>query len=235
MRNIPKSAAAFIITIVICGFATFAYAARHFQSNDTTRFLVLLGVALLAGWLKMKLPGISGNMSVNLPFIILGVSELGLLQTLFVACGSTLVQSLKKPTKDIRWVQVAFNFFNMALSVGLANYVVQHALHQSSFLAAALRVAVASGILFLANTIPVSAIISLTEAGKLTKIWYGIFLWSFPYYLLSAGVASIFDSLNHRFQWQIPLLILPLMIAVYYSYKGYFAWRPHTAASAAAD
>ncbi|HLH07691.1 MAG TPA: hypothetical protein VKW78_10665 [Terriglobales bacterium] len=230
-----KSAAAFVIMIVMCGFVTFAYATIHFESSDTSRFLVLLGVALLAGWLKLKLPGITGNMSINLPFILLGVSELGLLQTLFVACGSTMVQSLKKPRREIEWVQVAFNFFNMALSVGLANYVVHHAIHQSSFLAAALRVSVASGILFLANTIPVSAIISLTEAGALTKIWYRIFLWSFPYYLLSAGVASIFDSLNHHFEWQAPLLVLPLMIAVYHCYKGYFAFSPRRMASVAAD
>ena len=233
MKRIPKPAAAFITAVVMCGLATFAYAVLHFESNDTARFAVLLMVALLAGWLKLRLPGLNGNMSVNLPFIILGVGELGLLQALIVACASTLVQSLKKPVREIQPVQVIFNFFNMALSVGLAHYFVQHSAHHSDILATGLRVIVAAVILFLANTVPVSAIISLTETETFTKVWYGISLCSFPYYVLSAGVASIFDSLNHHIAWQTPLLLLPLMGAVYHCYKGYFLSLPHKMASVA--
>ena len=220
-----KSAAAFITAIAMCGLVIFGYAVLHFHGNDTTRFLSLLVVALVAARLKLKLPGLTGNMSVNLPFIILGVVELGLLQTLIIACASTLVQSLKKPAGQIQWLQVGFNFFNMALSVGIAHYGFHHAMRESNAFAATLRIGLAAGILFLANTVSVSAIISLTEAAKMARVWYEIFLWSFPYYVLSAGVASAFSSLNHHFGLLIPLLVLPLMFGIYHCYKTYFGSR----------
>jgi hypothetical protein len=222
MIKIPKSAAVFITLIAMFGLGTLGYAVLHFQQNDSFRFISFLAVALLAARLKLKLPGLNGNMSVNLPFIILGVTELGLLQTVIIACASTLMQSVKKPVNQIQWIQVFFNFFNMSLSVGLAHFAFHHALWESSLMTAALRIGIAAGILFLANTVPVSAIISLTEVRKMAQVWYEIFLWSFPYYVLSAGVASIVTTLNRHIGWQIPLLVLPLMFGVYHCYRAYF-------------
>ncbi len=222
MIKFPKSAAAFIAFITLCGVMTFRYALLHFQGNDALRFVSLLAVALVAARLKLKLPGLNGNMSVNLPFIILGVIELGLLQTLVIACVSTLVQSWKKRPQ---WHQLACNFFNMALSVGVAYYTFHHAIHESRFFTAALRIGLCAVILFLANTVPVSAIIALTELKGLAVVWYEIFLWSFPYYVLSAGVASVFSTVDKHLGWEIPLLILPLMFGIYHSYRSYFRTR----------
>ncbi len=220
MIRFPKSAAAFITLIALCGLVTFGFALLQFQSNDTLRFVSLLAVALLAARLKLKLPGLTGNMSVNLPFIILGVIELGLLQTLVIACVSTVAQSWKK---RIQWVQVGFNFFNMALSVGIAHYTFHHIMQEPNLASAAARIAIAAGILFLANTVPVSAIISLTEFRAMPRVWYEIFLWSFPYYVLSAGVASAFSTMGRHLGWAIPILLLPLMFGVFHCYKAYFS------------
>ena len=102
MIKIPKPAAVFITLIAMFGLGTLGYAVLHFQQNDSFRFISFLAVALLAARLKLKLPGLNGNMSVNLPFIILGVTELGLLQTVIIACASTLMQSVKKPANQIQ-------------------------------------------------------------------------------------------------------------------------------------
>lgn len=234
MLKIPKSAAAFVTLITMCGLGMLGYAVLHFHSNDWVRLMSLLAVALLAARLKLKLPGLNGNMSVNLPFIILGVTELGLLQTLLIACASTTVQSLKKPRNQIRWIQVTFNFFNMALSVGLAHFAFNYAMPEVFIPGFALRIGLAAGILFLANTIPVSAIISLTELRKIPQVWYEIFLWSFPYYVLSGGVASLFHTLDRNVGWQIPLAMLPLMFGVYHCYRAYFGRSPKNLAAMAA-
>ncbi len=75
---------------------------------------------------------------------------------------------------------------------------------------------------FLAQTIPVATIISLTEGGKMLRLWSSIAHLSFPYYVLSAGITSVITAASHLFGWQIPLLVLPVMYANYRSYQLYF-------------
>ena len=43
-------------------------------------------------------------------------------------------------------------------------------------------------IYFLANTLPVSIIIALTENKSFRRIWSECYFWSFPYYLVGAAV-----------------------------------------------
>ena len=70
--------------VVVLGFAL-----SHFHSQDPLRFLCYLAVALLASGLKVQLPGIDGTMSVNFLFILLGVLELSLPETLLIGCTAT--------------------------------------------------------------------------------------------------------------------------------------------------
>ena len=65
------------------------YSLAHWQSQDLMRFACYLAVALLASGLKVQLPGIDGTMSVNFFFILLGVLELSLPETLVIGCTAT--------------------------------------------------------------------------------------------------------------------------------------------------
>ena len=221
MYKFPKAAAAFITLVVVSGSASIGYAALHGQNTEPVKFVSLLVVALVSARLKLKLPGLTGNMSVNLPFVLLGLIGLGLLQALVIACASTFVQSIKKPAEQIQWVQVLFNICNMALSVQLARIAVVQ-VQISSVRSVAVNTAVAGVALFLANTVPVAVVIALTEGGNVVHRWSEIFLWSFPYYVLGAGVTSIVSSFNQPHGWQVPLVMLPLMFGVYHCYRAYF-------------
>jgi hypothetical protein len=44
---------------------------------------------------------------------------------------------------------------------------------------------------FLANTAPVASIIGLTEGGNPFALWHKVFLWSFPNYVIGAGLTAI--------------------------------------------
>jgi hypothetical protein len=74
----------------------------------------------------------------------------------------------------------------------------------------------------LVNTIPVAAIIALTEREQLFGIWRRILQLTFPYFVLAAGVAGLAKLATHAFAWYIPLLILPLMFLVQRSFTLYF-------------
>ncbi|MBV9435232.1 MAG: hypothetical protein JOZ44_04230, partial [Acidobacteria bacterium] len=71
-----KSAQVFITLVILSGFAVLAQAVLHAQSADHVRFVSFLLVACLAARLKVKLPGLTGSMSVNLPFILVAVADM---------------------------------------------------------------------------------------------------------------------------------------------------------------
>ncbi len=74
---------------------------------------------------------------------------------------------------------------------------------------------------FLANTLPVSVIISLTESKSPRKVWAECYFWSFPYYLVGAAVVFFVEFINKHTGWQTTLMILPVIYWVYRSYRLY--------------
>jgi diguanylate cyclase (GGDEF)-like protein/putative nucleotidyltransferase with HDIG domain len=80
---------------------------------------------------------------------------------------------------------------------------------------------VAALVFFLANTLPVSIVISLTEGKSSSKVWKECYFWSFPYYLVGAAAVGLVGIVNQRAGWQTSLLVLPLIYWVYRSYRLY--------------
>ena len=60
--------------------------------RDLPRFLCYFLLALVSSGLKVSLPGVTGTMSVNFLFILMGVAELNLPQTLILGIGAATVQ-----------------------------------------------------------------------------------------------------------------------------------------------
>src|SRR3981081_1992157 len=93
-KPLPAGAKAFIGLVVFAGTATLLYGAIHQSSKNIAEFICYLGIAVLASRMKVNLPGITGTMSVNFLFVLLGVLELSFSETLILGCVSILVQSL---------------------------------------------------------------------------------------------------------------------------------------------
>src|SRR5580692_9072858 len=73
------------------------------------RFTGIFLVALFAARLRVSLPKLTGSMSVNLPFILLALSELSLAEALLITGVSTLVQCLWSDNNQQKPIKVAFN------------------------------------------------------------------------------------------------------------------------------
>ncbi len=191
------------------------------QAIDVPRFLAILAFVLVASRFKVTLPKVNGSMSVTLPFILVSLMQMSFLEALIVTCGSALMQSLGSGQKKPKPIQVLFNVSNLANAIGLAYFAIHQGLVASGLPASALVVAVAATVYFLANTVPVAVIISLTEGKNVFRIWREVFLWSFPYYVTSAGLAAMIGSLHHYLSWET-MLLLPVAYALYTSYRMYF-------------
>jgi len=86
-----------------------------------------------------------------------------------------------------------------------------------------LLLAAAAATYFIVNTAPVAIVIGLVEKKSALLTWSNVFLWTYPYYLASAGVASMVNGMSHIVGWQTPLLVVPVVYGVYCSYKKYFS------------
>ena len=210
---------AFIVVISLIGLATLGFGALHPASTDLLRFGAFLAVALVASRLKVRLPGMTGAMSVNMPFILIAATQLSLFESLIVACACALVQSLLATEKRPAAVQVWFNFCVMAISAGTAHTAFHAAFwgHMASNLPVLLTASACA--YFVANTLPVAVIITLTEGGSFLKTWWAICQWTFPYYVASAGLATIFVTAVVYVGWHVPAMLLPVMALIYSSYK----------------
>src|SRR6202047_1513780 len=203
------------------GMVVLCSALAHWQSADLARFLCYLAVAVLASSLKVQLPGIDGTMSVNFLFILLGVMELSLPETLVIGCTATLVQSVWHARNRLDPVKVLFNVFGMMANASAFCYLSCHWLDGRMGSNKPILLMVAALVFFLANTLPISVVIALTENKSSRRVWSECYFWSFPYYLVGAAAVGLVGIVNRRAGWQTSLLVLPVIYWVYRSSRLY--------------
>ena len=219
-RGMNAAPRAFIATVVVCGLSVLTYAAiLHGKSQNPVKFFCYLAIAIAASRLKVNLPSITGTMSVNFLFVLAGVLELSLPETMALGCAAVLVQCLgvDRPAP----VQVAFNVCSTALAIACTFFLYRYTLLHSTSGNPSTLLFLAACVYFLANTLPIAIIISLTEHRSLRKIWSECYFWSFPYYLVGAGVVGMMSWIHSFTDWQTSLLTLPVVYLIYRSYRLY--------------
>src|SRR5580698_4443594 len=218
-RDLDSSAKAFIGLVTVLGTAVLLYGAIHQSSKNIAEFICYLGIAVLASRLKVNLPGITGTMSVNFLFILLGILQLSVSETLILGCASILVQCLYPDRPSA--IQVTFNICASAVSTALAYGAYDISLSRGVVTSRALALGLAASIYFVANTGAIAAVVSFTEGKSLRKILVECYFWSFPYYLVGAGVAGAIGWFDDAFNWETSLLVLPVIYIIYRSYGLY--------------
>ena len=209
----------FIAVVVICGTAVLTYSVMHGMSLNPLKFFCYLVIALAASRLKVNLPGITGTMSVNFLFLLLGVLELSLSEAMALGCAAVVVQCFDRDRPAP--IQVAFNVCSTALAIAITFVAYHYSAFHRLINNPSTLLFLAATVYFVANTLPVAAVISLTERRSLRKIWSDCYFWSFPYYLVGAGVAGMMSWLHGFTDWQTSLLTLPVVYLIYRSYRLY--------------
>src|SRR6202163_296137 len=218
-RGLSAFAKLYISLVVMAGFATLLHAGIHQSSRNIAEFICYLGIAILASRLKVSLPGISGTLSVNFLFILIGVLELSFTETLILGAASMLAQCLY-PERP-RAIQVTFNVCAGSMSTALAYVVYHHRLANLLIPNRPILLGVAAPGYFIANAGSIADVISLTERRALIRILVDCYFWSFPYYLVAAGIAGAIAWINHKFNWETSLLLVPAVYLIYRSYRLY--------------
>lgn len=205
------------VTVIVKG-ALSIHPAHQFQ------FACLMLLGIITSRLKVKLPGLTGNMSMNLPFVFLAIVQLGLFEAAAIAFASTLIQSLPKYGLRLRPAQLLFNVSMMTTAAGLA-YLVFHELDGRDGISGSPALVLSAATYFFINTLPVATIICLTEGAKIVRTWSGIVHLSFPYYVAGIGITTILAGKSGYMAWALSIGALPVMIGIYRSYCTYFGRR----------
>ena len=223
MKDLSSTAKAFITLVVAAGAAVLMDALFHWKPANLTGFVVLLMLSVIASWLRVKMPGMTGTMSMNLPFILVAVAGLSTPEAMLIGCISTIVQSLPRAGNKLNFPRVLFNFSNMALAVSATRLLYTSDALTSTLKSHPLLLAVAAAGFFAVNSVPVAIIIALTEKKNALHAWTAMFQLSYPYFLASAAIAGVVLTISSQPVWQVPVLLLPLMLGVFYSYRRYFS------------
>jgi diguanylate cyclase (GGDEF)-like protein/putative nucleotidyltransferase with HDIG domain len=209
----------FIGLVILCGTAILLYGGIHQRSNNIAEFICYTGIAILASRLKVSLPGITGTLSVSFLFILIGVLELSFTETLTLGAVAMLAQCIYPDRPNA--IQVTFNVCAGAISTTLAYLVYHHPAARLVIDSNPILLGFAATAYFIANAGSIALVISLTEGRPLRSILMDCYLWSFPYYLVGAGVAGSIAWLNRVFNWETSLLLVPAVYVIYRSYRLY--------------
>lgn len=222
MTDIPNRAKMFIVAVMLIAGVVSVYAIGTRMPVESREFLVLLAMAVLAARLKLTLPGYESNMSMNLPFMLLAIAELSMPEAIAVGAASTFAQTLPRSGQSIKPAQAIFNICNMVNAIAIAS-VISGRVMPLAALNKPFLIASAALAFFLADTLPVAAIISMTSPTKLFfEGWSEMALMTFPYFVLSAGLACIVAMGVQIIGWVAAGATLGVMLGVYHCFKFYF-------------
>ncbi len=211
----------FIGLVIVAGWFELTRSLFAWRADDLAGFLVYFVIALLASGLKLRLPGVTGTISVCFFFVLIGIVSLNLPQVLLTGCASVAVQYFWHSAKKLRLVQFLFNTGSAAFAISTS----YHAFHSTWLRSLPLELAVMLAILactyFATTTILVAAVIALTEGKSIGSVWRASYLWALPYYLLGAATAGLFEIAQRRLGWQTSMLVIPATYLIYRSYRMY--------------
>ncbi len=217
----PMRAKIFVYVTAVIGAAALGLACFHWHSSDMLKFACYLLIALLASTMKVRLPGMESTMSVHFLFVLLGILELSLAETLVIGCTTAVVQSLWNTSKRPEVLKVIFNVFSLTANSICVTYFAYH--FSGRFLrdSMPLLLLVAACTFFVCDTVALSTVIALAEKRPLRSLWSETYFWTLPYNLAGAALVGIISFANRYVGWQNALLILPVMYGIYRSFQLY--------------
>ncbi len=221
MKPMSIPARIFIGLVLLTGLASLLQASTDDVTTSLEQFLCYLILALVSSGLKVTLPGVTGTMSVFFLFILLGVAELNMLQTMILGLSAALVQCFWGAKVRPKALQILFNLAAIATAIAVAFSAYHTPLSWAFGNSLPIMLMLAATAYFMANTLAVACVIALTERRALHKIWKECYFWSFPYYLLGATLVCLLSYINKSIGWQFSLLVLPVCYVLYRSYRLY--------------
>jgi len=221
VKNFPIFTRGFVALVTLIGLLATLHLLVPPSEDLSIRFLFYLVLALLSAGLKVKLPGVTGTMSVSFLFILIGLLELGLRDALVLGLGSALVQIYWHAKTRPALYQVLFNLAAISMAITVADVGFHSVLATALGGSLPVKLLLATVGYFVTNTFLVACAISLTEGRRVTAIWRECYFWALPYYLLNVPIVCVVNWVNLNFGWELTMLAAPIAWVLFRSYRLY--------------
>ena len=221
--KLPPRASAYIRMVIVAGAMLGVAGLLGWQVKDPLKLVVFGVLTAAASVCKIRLPGITGTLSLNFVVLIVAISELDIWEAVFLGAVAAVVQGLWRPKQRPVPVQVAFNAACLMLSTALAaaSYVLAAQYAPPGALLALL--VPATLVLYAGNTVMVAVVLCLIEDKPFSYTWTNCNFWTLPYYLVGTVTAALMITSSHSTGWYSSALVLPAMVMVYASYNQHVA------------
>lgn len=211
----------FIVLVVLAaGFSAFCWSFTQWQNTDPGLFLGYLIVATAAAGLRIKLPKVTGTLSLHFFFVLICIPQLSLPEIMTVAALGALVQCVAY-SKPPRALSAAFDIAVSVIAAGSTKAVFSGMTQAEAGAPSPLLYVVAASVLFLGYTIPPAFAMAFAEGRSVLKTWRKDFLWTFPHYIAGGGAAGLLSLIGNRTGWETAMLIVPVIYWMYNSYRYY--------------
>ncbi len=221
MTQLPMKAKVMIGMAAVASLFALSYGVQQWQTQGWPQVAMLAVAGALSSRFKVKIPGTTSSMSCNLPIVLLAITQMGLLGSLLVAVVAAIAQSYTSGNHKTKPIQFIFNSCTLLNATGVAYLAYHSRWSATQNTVHVLSVVVAAAAYFLANTAPVAGIIGLTEGANPLAVWHQVFLWSFPNYVIGAGLAAIASAFANVTGLLALAGIVSVLYGVHSSYKVY--------------
>jgi diguanylate cyclase (GGDEF)-like protein/putative nucleotidyltransferase with HDIG domain len=206
--------------VIAAGVGVTVLALSRSHEFHVTATAAAVAAVAIASLLKVPLPGVTGTLSVGFIFKLVTLPYLNEVEVLAVAATGVFVQAYWKPEFKPRPPQIAFNLANVSVAIYCAHSAFEVLSRWSPDVPTVALIS-AAAVYFAINTGVVSAIIALTERKAIIDLWRECYFWSFPYYLVGGGIASMFVLCLRHAGLSTALFIAPIVYLIYRSFRLY--------------
>ena len=213
---------AYLFCQIVLGGALLISGLLQLSPSDKLRFASFLASAAIVSGLKVRLPGVTGTVSVSFLFVLTAIVDLSYPEALAVGAISILVEGSRYAQSCPRLVQMCFNLSGIAIAISGASLAYSYFLNHTFEL---LALTALSLVYYFANTCPVIGLIALGDA-PILKVPAG-YRWLLPYYLAGSSFAWLAGRVPASLQWEIPIVCLPIVYLVHRSYRNYVLQIEH--------
>ncbi|WP_051670427.1 HD domain-containing phosphohydrolase [Bryobacter aggregatus] len=224
MNLLSLPARAYVLLISLIGTIVGIFSLLGWESANMIRFICYFLVALVAAGLRVGVSSGSGAaMPVNILFVLIGIMELSLPETIIIGGVTTAIQCIQILKGPSRNFLTFFNVANIATATWISHFVYFHPSLRLSMADIPVRLVLAAAVFYLFNTFPVAAVISLTEHKSLRRIWRERYIWSLNFYVVGTAAAGLFSFVNRYLDWGYSMLALFFFYLLYKVYSMHLA------------
>ncbi len=205
----------FIVTVLLL-FETAQFTTRQaWPMEDNARYACYFVLALFSASLKVRGRELAGATSMSFVFVIIGLVELSLAETLLIGGSAILIQAVAKKMTQQRSEETLATLLSTLSAAVASQWLYRSDALRQFGMEAPVRLVLAVVGSFVAYNLPAGLAGLIADGFNRKRLTERMYLWSFPYHLVAATVTALYSFIFPFVRWYAAAFLLPLVYLIY--------------------